>query len=46
MRYGWKGNNADLNLKTEQQLPISPFRTDIDKLSTEGVRYQPIKISK
>ena len=44
VRYGWKGDNSDLNLKTEQKLPISPFRTDHDRLTTEDVRYQPIKI--
>lgn len=39
VRYGWKSDNSDLNLFTEDFLPISPFRTDNFKLKTSSVNF-------
>lgn len=39
-RYGWKGDDSEINLFTEEGLPVSPFRTDNFKLKTEGRKYQ------
>lgn len=39
VRYGWKSDNSDLNLFTEDLLPISSFRTDIFKLKTANVNF-------
>ena len=40
VRYGWKGDDSEINLFTEKGLPIAPFRTDSFKLSTENKKYQ------
>ena len=39
VRYGWKGDASEINLFTEEGLPVSPFRTDNFKLKTEGRKY-------
>ncbi|MEN2434754.1 sialate O-acetylesterase [Weeksellaceae bacterium A-14] len=35
VRYGWKGDDAEINLITDYGLPVSPFRTDNFDLSTK-----------
>ena len=40
VRYGWKGDDSEINLFTEKGLPVAPFRTDSFKLSTENKKYQ------
>ena len=40
VRFGWKGDASENNLVTENNLPVSPFRTDNFPLSTEKVRYR------
>lgn len=40
VRYGWKGDDSEINLFTEQNLPISPFRTDNFPLSTKDNHYK------
>lgn len=40
VRYGWKGDDSEINLFTEDGFPVSPFRTDDFKLITEGNKYQ------
>ena len=40
VRYGWKGDDTDINLFTENGLPVSPFRTDDFPLKTQQVKYQ------
>lgn len=39
VRYGWKGDDSDLNLFTKDLLPVSQFRTDSFKQKTEGVSF-------
>ena len=39
-RYGWKGDDSEINLFTEDGFPVSPFRTDNFKLLTEENRYR------
>lgn len=39
-RYGWKGDDSEINLFTEKRLPVSPFRTDDFKEVTRDVKYQ------
>jgi len=39
-RYGWKGDDSEINLFTEKGLPVSPFRTDDFKTITKDVKYQ------
>lgn len=39
VRYGWKGDNSELNLFSTDGLPVSPFRTDKHKTVTADVKY-------
>ncbi|MBU4539078.1 MAG: sialate O-acetylesterase [Weeksellaceae bacterium] len=40
VRFGWKGDASEINLFTEKNLPVSPFRTDDFPLTTKDVSYQ------
>ena len=40
VRFGWKGNASENNLFTENNLPVSPFRTDHFPLTTKEAKYK------
>lgn len=40
VRFGWKGDASENNLVTEQNLPVSPFRTDDFAPVTKNSHYQ------
>ena len=40
VRYGWKGDDSEINLFSKEGLPVSPFRTDNWKTITKDVHYQ------
>ncbi len=40
VRFGWKGNASENNLFTENNLPVSPFRTDDFPLTTKEAKYK------
>ena len=40
VRFGWKGDASENNLFTEENLPVSPFRTDDFPLVTKDAHYQ------
>lgn len=39
VRYGWKGDDSEINLFTDYRFPVSPFRTDNFELTTKDVKY-------
>lgn len=40
VRYGWKNDDSDINLFSENGLPVSPFRTDDFETVTHEVKFK------